>query len=192
MKILPLTSVLCLLTSVCFGQGARPPVTTLSGLSDVFISSPAGGQMLTWNAGTSKWNNGAVPVPTLAGLGDVAVVSATSNQVLKWDSVSSKWVNYGPLHFSDVIGSVAPAQLLSTTGAPSSSTYYRGDGTWGAAGASGTVVTVATLPASPTTGQFAAVTDGAASLAWGATVTGGGSTTYLVWWNGTNWTVTGK
>jgi hypothetical protein len=52
--------------------------------------------------------------------------------------------------------------------------------------------TVATLPASPTLGQFAAVTDGTASLALGATVTGGGSTPYMVWWNGTNWTVAAK
>jgi hypothetical protein len=52
--------------------------------------------------------------------------------------------------------------------------------------------TVATLPVSPTTGQVASVNDGVASLAWGATVTGGGSAKYLVWYNGTNWTVLGK
>ena len=52
-------------------------------------------------------------------------------------------------------------------------------------------VTVATLPAGQT-GAVASVSDGAASLAWGATVTGGGSTKYLVWHNGTNWTVIGK
>lgn len=51
--------------------------------------------------------------------------------------------------------------------------------------------TVATLP-SAMRGQFACVTDGAASLAWGATVTGGGSTAYLVWFNGAHWTVVGK
>lgn len=335
-----------LLSTFAFGQGSRPPVTTLSGLTDVFIASPANGQMLTWNAGTSKWNNGAVPVPTLATLGDVAVVSAASNQVLKWDSGSSKWVNYGPLAFTDITGNITPAQANGGLGA-ASDTYWRGDGTWGkpptgaipfttnllqgdgngntvasgftdslgshstygssynglsdfvllngaglAASAAGfglvtntggtakllkmgsattagfytplqnpndtlliadsagfgnlvitcdnniiigkqatatervrinngimaglttdkgagtvnvssgyyvngnkidtTVATVATLPASHWTGQLATVSDGAASLAWGATVTGGGSTKYLVWWNGTNWTVTGK
>jgi hypothetical protein len=41
-------------------------------------------------------------------------------------------------------------------------------------------------------GNTAYVTDGATGLAWGATVTGGGSTTYLVWSNGLNWTVIGK
>jgi hypothetical protein len=175
-----------------FAQGSRPPVTTLSGLTDVFIASPANGQMLTWNAGTSKWNNGPVPVPTLTSLGDVAIVSAANSQVLRWDSVSGKWVNYGPLAFSDVTGTVTPAQMHSTFGTASGATYYRGDGAWGPGGGSASVGTVAALPASPATGQLAAVTDGAASLAWGATVTGGGSTMYLCWWNSVNWTVVGK
>lgn len=54
--------------------------------------------------------------------------------------------------------------------------------------------TVGTLPGSPLAGDVARVTDGTAALAWGATVTGGGgnSTNYLVWYNGTNWTVAGK
>ena len=56
----------------------------------------------------------------------------------------------------------------------------------------GTVVTLAQLPTSHTVGQTATVTDGAAALAWGATVTGGGTAKYLVWWNGTAWTVIGK
>lgn len=52
---------------------------------------------------------------------------------------------------------------------------------------------VANLPTSPTArvGNIARVTDGAASLTWGATVTGGGTAQYLVWYNGTNWTVFG-
>ena len=56
----------------------------------------------------------------------------------------------------------------------------------------GGVVTVANLPGSPSKGQTATVTDGTAALAWGAIVTGGGATTYLVFYNGTNWTVAGK
>lgn len=54
-----------------------------------------------------------------------------------------------------------------------------------------TSYTVATLP-TPSTGRQAVVTDGTASLAWGAAVTGGGSTTYLVWYNGSGWKVMGK
>jgi hypothetical protein len=55
---------------------------------------------------------------------------------------------------------------------------------------------VANLPAAGVIGRFAHVTDGDAGLAWGATVTNSGSpagaTPYLVWDNGTNWTVAGK
>lgn len=55
-----------------------------------------------------------------------------------------------------------------------------------------TSFTVSTLPASPTIGRIAVVTDGTAALAWGATVTGGSTTKYLVWYNGSAWTVLGK
>jgi hypothetical protein len=53
--------------------------------------------------------------------------------------------------------------------------------------------TVALLPTSPTArvGNITRVTDGAAALTWGATVTGGGTAQYLVWYNGTDWTVLG-
>jgi hypothetical protein len=54
-------------------------------------------------------------------------------------------------------------------------------------------VTVAALPAAASVpGWEQYVSDGAASLAWGATVTGGGTTPYKVWSNGTVWTVVGK
>lgn len=55
-------------------------------------------------------------------------------------------------------------------------------------------LTVAALPVAPQArvGNIARVTDGAAALAWGDTVTGGGAAQYLVWFNGTNWTVFGK
>ena len=63
----------------------------------------------------------------------------------------------------------------------------------GATNPTGLPFTVATLPAaSSSIGVLAVVTDGTAGLAWGATVTGGHSTPYLVWSNGTAWTVVGK
>lgn len=52
-------------------------------------------------------------------------------------------------------------------------------------------VTVASLP-TPSAGMDAAVSDGTASLAIGATVTGGGSTYYRVTYTGANWIVTGN
>ena len=52
---------------------------------------------------------------------------------------------------------------------------------------------ISALP-SPVVGMQAYITDGDAGLTWGATAvnTGAGATTYLVWYNGTNWTVIGK
>lgn len=46
----------------------------------------------------------------------------------------------------------------------------------------------------PTTGDMAYVTDGDSGLAWGATVvnSGSGATKYMVWYNGSAWTVVGK
>ena len=63
------------------------------------------------------------------------------------------------------------------------------------AGTSPSLLTVAQLVMLGTaTGQTAIVKDGDSGLAWGATVvnTGAGATTYLVWHNGTAWTVIGK
>lgn len=53
--------------------------------------------------------------------------------------------------------------------------------------------TVAALP-SGVTGQVARITDGDAALAWGdvAINSGAGATSYMVWFNGTNWTILGK
>lgn len=53
--------------------------------------------------------------------------------------------------------------------------------------------TISTLPG-PVAGMVAYITDGDSGLAWGATAvnSGAGATKYLVWYNGTNWTVTGK
>lgn len=55
-----------------------------------------------------------------------------------------------------------------------------------------TSYTVGTLPATPSVGQLAVVTDGTASLSWGAVIVGGSTNIYIVWYNGTSWTVLGK
>ena len=55
-----------------------------------------------------------------------------------------------------------------------------------------TPITFSQLPTTADVGTIASVTDGAAGLAWGATLTGGGSTKYLVWFNGSVWSVVGK
>jgi len=54
--------------------------------------------------------------------------------------------------------------------------------------------TFATLPSSPTLGKHVILTDGTSGQNIGSTVTGGvgNSTKYLIWWNGTAWTIIGK
>jgi len=56
-----------------------------------------------------------------------------------------------------------------------------------------TALTIATLPGTPAVGMIARVTDGDSGLTFGNTVvnSGAGATPYLVWYNGTNWTVIG-
>lgn len=56
-----------------------------------------------------------------------------------------------------------------------------------------TGLAIAGLP-TPALGMIARITDGDAALAWGATAvnTGAGATPYMVWYNGTNWTIMGK
>lgn len=54
------------------------------------------------------------------------------------------------------------------------------------------VYTVAGLPTGVAAGVLANVSDGTAALTWGTAVTGGGSTSYLVRYNGSAWTVVGK
>jgi len=52
--------------------------------------------------------------------------------------------------------------------------------------------TVATLPSSPSAGTIARITDGASGASWGTSPSGGHSTPYLCWFNGTAWTIIGK
>jgi hypothetical protein len=127
------------------------------------------------------------------GIGIEFIASDTSGDH-PMGNLNFKWTNV--THNSNVSafdlqldnGSTAPATVFSVAGNGDASFV----GTLSAASAKLAGVTVANLPASSAAGQIAYVTDGAASLAWGETVTGGGSTKYLVWYNGANWTVAGK
>lgn len=55
----------------------------------------------------------------------------------------------------------------------------------------GAGVAFASLPASPTLGMMAVITN-CSTQVWGATADGAGANKVLVWYNGTNWTVAGK
>ncbi len=54
-----------------------------------------------------------------------------------------------------------------------------------------TEVAYAGLPASPTVGMLAAVSD-SNTATWGATIAAGGANHVLAYYDGTNWTVAGK
>jgi hypothetical protein len=70
--------------------GAAPRSVTLAGLRDVTLTTPAGGELLKYDAGTAKWINGTL---ALTALSDVVITAVASNQVLSWDSGTSKWIN---------------------------------------------------------------------------------------------------
>lgn len=67
--------------------------SSLTGLSDVNITSVSDGQVLKYDSSTSKWVNGTGGggATTLSGLSDVTISSASSGQILKYDG--TKWVN---------------------------------------------------------------------------------------------------
>jgi hypothetical protein len=68
--------------------------TTLDGLTDVTITTPADGAVLTYDTGSSQWIDAvpATPSSTLASLTDVTVGTPADNDSLTWDSGTSKWV----------------------------------------------------------------------------------------------------
>jgi hypothetical protein len=102
------------------------------------------------------------------------VGTASSNPMIALSNCSNMVVTgNGELNFSDTLG-IGSGVTWSKSPILTGGSY-----------------TVATLP-TPVIGMLASVTDGTASLALGATVTGGGSAKYLCWYNGANWTVAGK
>lgn len=78
--------------SVSGGGGGS---STLSGLTDVTITTPSNNQFLRYDGGTSKWVNSTftIPTPDLEDLGDVTVTTPSNGQVLTYDSGASQWVN---------------------------------------------------------------------------------------------------
>ena len=57
---------------------------------DVSISSPTGGQILTYDSSASKWKNGSL---ALAHASDVALSTPSNGQVLTYDGEAGKWKN---------------------------------------------------------------------------------------------------
>lgn len=93
----------------------------------------------------------------------------------------------GGTMLSGIAAASAPAGTDTVIGVQGGNTdaQYAFTQVWTIAG-----TTVSGLP-TPATGMIGRVTDGSSGLTSGQTVTGSHSTPYLVWYNGTNWTVIG-
>ena len=70
-------------------SGTGTGATSLAGLSDVLIPSPANGEVLTYNGATSEWNSGPISYPvtgvtnlgTASGGGSLALIGSVINYV---------------------------------------------------------------------------------------------------------------
>lgn len=69
--------------------------STVSGLSDVAITSATTGQVLKFNSTSGKWENGneSGGSVSLNDLTDTALATPTNGQALTYNSTSGKWVN---------------------------------------------------------------------------------------------------
>lgn len=92
-----------------------------------------------------------------------------------------------------LVSGVAGTDYIAVTGTPAVGLCPRATGattaTWQPCGG-GTAVAFASAP-TPVEGMTQAFTD-STTVTWGATITGGGANKVLGYYNGTNWTVSGK
>lgn len=140
-------------------------------------------------AATIQLGPSDVAAPVAQGLQVQSVIAGTSNTAGKdWSIVGSKGTGTGA--GGNILFKTAPAGTTGTSqNAAATAFTVSSDGT-----IRPKAFTVSTLPTAGTVGRQAYITDGDAGLAWGATAanTGAGATKYMVWDNGTNWTVMGK
>lgn len=74
-------------------QASQIAAQQLGALTDVDISNPSNGQVLTYNSTTQKWENGQSGGTDLNDLNDVTVSSPANNQALVYDSTAQVWKN---------------------------------------------------------------------------------------------------
>ena len=77
-----------------FAGNSEATAGSLDGLTDVNISSPTDGQVLTYDAENQVWKNGA-GATVIESLGDIADVDLTDledGQTIIWDAVEQKWI----------------------------------------------------------------------------------------------------
>ena len=83
--------------SIGSGGGGGGGASNLDALTDVTISGPANGQMLSYNSTSGQWVN--VPPPSGVGainlndLGDVTLSGQANKQVVQYNAGTAQWVN---------------------------------------------------------------------------------------------------
>ena len=68
-----------------------PGAQTVSGLTDTTISTPSGGDVLTWDGTNNIWKNLAGAAGSLTGLSDTTITTPSTGQILTWNGTT--WVN---------------------------------------------------------------------------------------------------
>ena len=89
--------------------GAPPvPVDALDELTDVVITTPTDGQVLTYDNGTSMWVNEDATggANALDDITDVVITTPIDQQVLTYDSFYGAWVNADPVAGTGAVDSV--------------------------------------------------------------------------------------
>lgn len=91
--------------------------TSLSGLSDVTITSATNGQAILYDSANSVWKNSNLPTgsSTLDGLTDVTISSPADGQSLIYDSNSGKWINGAGGGGSSTLSGLTDVTITSAT-----------------------------------------------------------------------------
>jgi len=65
---------------------------SIDDLSDVDITTPADGEILTFDATLGVWYNGAAPAGTLAGLADVDITGVADGETIVYSAALDEWI----------------------------------------------------------------------------------------------------
>lgn len=78
------------------GGSSGSSVSVLDDLSDVVITSPTDGDILSYDSGSGDWINVVESAHALDDLTDVVITSPSDGDVLTYDNASGDWINSAP------------------------------------------------------------------------------------------------
>lgn len=78
-----------------YAGNSESTVASLDSLSNVYITSPIDGQLLTYDATSNQWKNAdrENAEMELNEISDVMILSVSNGQILRWNETLNKWVN---------------------------------------------------------------------------------------------------